>query len=149
MLLGLTAITAMAERLPTAVAATTELEVWKSPACGCCQAWVEHLERDGFTAIVHETDDLNVVRRDLGIPADVAGCHVARLDGYVLEGHVPDVAVRRLLRERPSIQGLSVPGMPSGSPGMEVPGVPAEAFDVIAFDRNGLREIFLQVRPIG
>lgn len=90
---------------------------------------------------------LLVARPALGVPEDLGGCHTSKIAGYVVEGHVPAAAVRRLLAERPAILGLAVPGMPLGSPGMEVAGEPAEPFDVIAFAADGRRSVFLTVRP--
>jgi hypothetical protein len=129
--------------MPRAVAAAAPaLEVWKNRGCGCCSAWAEHFERAGFAVTMHEVDDVAPVRAAAGVPADLAGCHTARLEGYVIEGHVPLEAVQRLLAERPEILGLAVPGMPVGSPGMEIPGQPAEPFEVIAFAADGSRENF-------
>lgn len=93
--------------------------VHKNPSCNCCSRWVRHLEQAGFAVTADETEDLQSVRRKLGVPADLSACHTAEIDGYVLEGHVPAVAVRRLLAERPTATGLAVPGMPFGSPGMD------------------------------
>lgn len=128
-------------------AALPELELWKMRACGCCTAWAERFEAAGFPARVHEVDDLGPVRAGAGVPADLGGCHTAKLAGYVVEGHVPVPAVLRLLAERPAVLGLAVPGMPAGSPGMEIAGEPGEAFDVIAFAADGTRFVYLPVRP--
>ena len=94
--------------------------VYKSPTCSCCKKWVEHLRANGFPVQVREPDDLNTVKDRLGVPADMRSCHTAEIDGYVIEGHVPAADVQRLLREKPKALGLAVPGMPLGSPGMEV-----------------------------
>ncbi|MEA2993388.1 MAG: hypothetical protein QOD40_2308 [Alphaproteobacteria bacterium] len=101
-----------------AFAAWPLVTVHKDPNCGCCSGWVAHLESHGFQVKVIETATLNRVRARLGVPFDVAGCHTAEVGNYLLEGHVPAGAVERLLTERPKAKGLSVPGMPSGSPGM-------------------------------
>jgi hypothetical protein len=127
---------------PARAAASPALEVWKNRGCSCCSAWAEHFERAGFAVTMHEVDDLAPVRTAAGVPPDLAGCHTARLEGYVIEGHVPVEPVQRLLVERPEVLGLAVPGMPVGSPGMEVPGRPAEPFDVIAFAADGSRRVF-------
>jgi hypothetical protein len=134
-------------RPATAVAAAQDFEVWKMRACGCCQAWAEHFEAAGFRTIVHEVDDVAEVRAAVGVPADLGGCHTAKVAGYVVEGHVPVAAVQRLLAERPPVLGLAVPGMPLGSPGMEVEGEPAEPYDVIAFSADGRRSVFMERRP--
>jgi hypothetical protein len=112
-------------------AQTPAILVHKDPNCGCCTGWVRHLKDAGFAVTVEETTDLQPVRKRLGVPADLAACHTAEVDGYVLEGHVPAAAVRRLLQKRPSAIGLAVPGMPAGSPGMEG-GVPRR-YDVVLF----------------
>lgn len=128
-----------------AAAELPTLEVWKQRACGCCKAWAKHFEAAGFGVTIHEVDDVTPTRALAGVPEDLAGCHTARAGGYVIEGHVPVEAVQRLLSERPSIAGLAVPGMPMGSPGMEVEGEPAEPFDIVAFAGDGRRYVFMAV----
>jgi hypothetical protein len=113
------------------------ITVHKDPTCGCCAGWVRHLQRAGFTTDVVETRDLDPVKRRLGVPDDLAACHTAEVSGYVVEGHVPASAVKRLLAERPSATGLAVPGMPVGSPGME--GGEPEVYEVVMFGPNGRR----------
>src|SRR5712675_147139 len=93
--------------------------IHKDPNCACCGGWVQHLKAAGFAVTVEETANLQVVRKRLRVPADLAACHTAEVDGYILEGHVPAVAIRQLLEKRPTATGLAVPGMPVGSPGME------------------------------
>ena len=105
--------------------------VHRDPGCGCCSGWVEHLETSGYATKVIDTTDLAAVKRQLGVPADLAACHTAEVAGYVLEGHVPAAAIERLLSERPQAHGLAVPGMPVGSPGME--GGTPEPYDVVLF----------------
>jgi hypothetical protein len=124
-----------------------ELEVWKMRGCGCCAAWAKHFEAAGFQTQMHELDDLAPVRAAAGVPSDLGGCHTAKVAGYVVEGHVPVVAVQRLLAERPTVLGLAVPGMPMNSPGMEVEGQPMQPFDVITFAADGSRSVFMEVRP--
>lgn len=111
--------------------------VTKDPSCGCCGAWVAHLEAAGFPVQVVESDDVFGLKQRLGVPADLSSCHTAEVEGYVVEGHVPAAALRRLLAERPAATGLAVPGMPAGSPGMEVPGVAPEPYDVVLFGPAG------------
>ncbi|HMQ94419.1 MAG TPA: DUF411 domain-containing protein [Amaricoccus sp.] len=113
--------------------------VTKDPSCGCCDGWVAHIEAAGFPVRVIESDDVFSLKQRLGVPADLASCHTAEVDGYVIEGHVPAVALRRLLAERPQAIGLAVPGMPAGSPGMDFPGVEPELYDVLLFDASGRR----------
>jgi hypothetical protein len=105
--------------------------VWKDPSCGCCSGWVDHLRRSGFTVAAIDTADLAAVKAALGVPGELASCHTAKIDAYVIEGHVPAAAIRRLLAERPAALGLAVPGMPIGSPGME--GGTPQLYDVILF----------------
>jgi len=121
---------------PFAVAAAAPtIVVNKDPNCGCCSGWVEHLRAAGFDARVNDLNDLAPLKARLVIPSALASCHTAEIDGYVIEGHVPASAIRRLLSERPAATGLAVPGMPVGSPGMEVPGSPDETYNVILFSR--------------
>lgn len=130
-----------------AAAPAPQVELWKMRSCGCCTAWARHLERAGFALTVHEVDDVGVARAAAGVPADLGGCHTAKVGGYVVEGHVPADAVTRLLAERPAVLGIAVPGMPVGSPGMEIQGEPAEPYDVVAFAADGSRRVFMEVRP--
>lgn len=105
-----------ASRLPAATRPV--VEVWKSPTCGCCNEWIRHMQANGFSVKTFDTGNA-MMRRALGIPTDLGGCHTARVEGYAIEGHVPAREVRRLLDERPDAIGLAVPGMPIGAPGME------------------------------
>ena len=95
------------------------IDVYKSPACGCCGQWVRHMRGNGFSVVVHDVGDLDAVRARAGVPRALASCHTAWVGGYVLEGHVPALDVRKLLAERPKAVGLTVPGMPASAPGME------------------------------
>jgi len=97
------------------------VEVFKSPLCGCCGKWVEHLRQNGFEVRTHDVDDVRASREKLGMPDRLASCHTAGIGGYVVEGHVPAADIQRLLREKPSALGLAVPSMVPGSPGMEGP----------------------------
>ncbi|MGQ0579400.1 MAG: DUF411 domain-containing protein [Betaproteobacteria bacterium] len=94
------------------------ITVYKSPSCGCCVKWVEYLQKEGFEVKVINRDDLTSIKQREGVPAAMSSCHTALVDGYVIEGHVPAQAIRKLLKERPDTRGLAVPGMPSNSPGM-------------------------------
>lgn len=118
------------------------IEVYRDPTCGCCSKWVDHLEADSFTVQTTDMKDLTALKTSHGIPPQVQSCHTALVDGYVLEGHVPAADVRRLLDERPAIAGLAVPGMPIGSPGMEVPSKAAQQYDVMAFSADGSTRVF-------
>jgi hypothetical protein len=118
------------------------VEVFKSPTCGCCSKWVDHLRSHGFTVRTTDTDALDDIKAKHQIPQSTRSCHTALVGGYVVEGHVPAADVQRLLKERPAVAGIAVPGMPIGSPGMEVPGMKAQAFDVIAFTKQGTTRVF-------
>jgi hypothetical protein len=113
------------------------ITIHRDPGCGCCGAWIEHLRHAGFATTVVETRDLDAVKRRLGVPAELASCHTAEVQGYAVEGHVPAAAIRRLLAERPPAVGLAVPGMPIGSPGME--GGTPETYEVVLFGPQGRR----------
>ena len=115
------------------VAAEPVIAVTKDPNCGCCNGWVEHLRQAGFAVEVRDVPDINRVKARLGVPRDLAACHTAEVSGYVIEGHVPAVALRRFLTEKPNAKGLAVAGMPVGSPGMEVPDTPDDEYDVVLF----------------
>ena len=120
-----------------AMAQSPHITVHKDPNCACCGAWVDHLRSDGFEVSVTETGQLNRIKARLGVPDALASCHTAEIDGFIIEGHVPAGSVRKLLSLRPNIRGLAVPGMPVGSPGMEVAGTPPDTYDVIAFGPSG------------
>ena len=117
-------------------AASSEVLVHKDPSCGCCGAWAKHLEAAGLAVKVMETRDLNGIRRRLGVPPDLGACHTAEVGGYIVEGHVPAIAIRRLLEERPDAAGVAVAGMPAGSPGMD--GKPQQ-YPVVLFGPSGRR----------
>lgn len=118
------------------------VDVYKSPTCGCCSKWVDHLREEGFEVRTTDTSDLAEFKASHGVPRQLESCHTALVGGYVLEGHVPAADVKRLLQERPAVAGLAVGGMPIGSPGMEVPGSATQPYDVIAFRNNGATEVF-------
>lgn len=122
-----------------AAASGPKITVTKDPNCGCCSGWLDHLKAEGFAVEVIESTALDRVKARLGVPNDLAACHTAEVAGYVIEGHVPAVAIRRLLSEKPQAKGLAVPGMPVGSPGMEVAGAQADVYDVVLFGAFGKR----------
>lgn len=117
------------------------MQVFKSPYCGCCAAWVDHIRDAGFSVEVTNVENMTPAKTRFGIADDLLSCHTAVVDGYVIEGHLPADDVRRLLAERPDAAGLSVPGMPVGSPGMEH-GNRRDPYDVVLFDRDGKRSVF-------
>ena len=136
-LLSATTAAALLPCLPALAGTLPEIVVNKDPYCGCCGAWIDHLRQAGFPATGVDVDDLSALKERLGVPADLASCHTAEVAGYVVEGHVPSDAVARLLAERPAAAGLAVPGMPIGSPGMEVPGMAPDTYEVVLFGPSG------------
>lgn len=142
-------VAALGAPLALAFADGATVVVHKAPNCGCCSLWVQHLRNAGLAVRVEEAADLKIVRARLGVPAALAACHTAEVAGYVLEGHVPVAALRRLLSERPNATGLAVPGMPIGSPGME--GRPPQAFTVLLFGPEGAKPYmrFIGERSVG
>lgn len=129
--------------LPAFAARTAE--VYRDPACGCCEAWIAYLKGHGFAPVVHEETAMPAVKARLGVPERAASCHTAVIDGYVIEGHVPVEDIRRLLAERPRIRGLAAPGMPMGSPGMEMG--PAERYTVLSIGEDGSTRPFATHGP--
>jgi hypothetical protein len=122
--------------------AKVAITIYKSPTCGCCAKWVDHVRAAGFATTVHDVADVDAIKRREGVPTALQSCHTALVEGYVVEGHVPAADVLRLLREKPKgVRGVAVPGMPSGSPGMEMGGR-ADRFDVVAFGRDGRTSVF-------
>ena len=125
---------------PAAAMASTageEVVVFRSAYCECCEAWESHIAEAGFVVQDHVADDMDGIKEAMGVPADSASCHTARVSGYVVEGHVPATSIQRMLKERPEIKGLAAPGMPMGSPGMEVDGMVADPFSVFSIANNG------------
>jgi hypothetical protein len=119
------------------------MTVYRDPSCGCCEAWAKQAQSHGFSVLVVDRPDMPAIKRKHGVPEDLASCHTAMVAGYAIEGHVPFADVRRLLAEEPSgIRGLAVPGMPRGSPGMEVPDGAKDPFQVMAFDADGKVSVF-------
>ena len=132
-----TAGAVVAMRPALAEAGLPKVVVSKDPSCGCCSGWVEHLKAAGFPVEVRETSEINRLKVRLGVPNALASCHTAEVSGYVVEGHVPADAVKRLLAEKPRAKGLAVPGMPVGSPGMEVAGEENDTYEVVLFGPSG------------
>jgi len=130
---------------PVATADSTPVMiVHKTPTCGCCGLWVEHMQRAGFEVEVRDTDDLHPVKARLGVPYGKGSCHTAEVDGYLIEGHVPADDIRRLLAERPKARGLVLPGMPLGSPGMETPDGRVQPYTVELVAEDGSTSAFRQ-----
>ena len=140
---------------PTAVAVVpllnsetlSEIAIYRSESCGCCTKWGEHVETAGFTIQDKVIENMEAFKQTNGITPELSSCHTAVVDGYVVEGHVPATTIKKMLHERPDIRGLTAPGMPMGSPGMETVGVKAESFDVLAIAHDGTTTVFDQIRP--
>jgi hypothetical protein len=126
--------------LVTPPAVAEEIVVYKSPTCGCCKKWVQHMRENGFDVKVHEQYNGTPVKEELGVPRQLRSCHTARVGGYVIEGHVPADLVKKLLEEKPEVAGLAVPGMPMGSPGME--GFRKDPYDVVSFTTGGRTAVY-------
>jgi len=116
------------------------VEMYKSPYCGCCGKWAEHMTKAGFKVQAHEVEDVPAMRKKLGMPDKLGSCHTAKVGNYLLEGHVPPDDVKRLLKEKPKALGLAVPGMPAGSPGMDVPNSPP--YDTLLVQKDGATRVF-------
>ncbi|HEU5153593.1 MAG TPA: DUF411 domain-containing protein [Gemmatimonadales bacterium] len=114
--------------------APPEMTVYKTPTCGCCSKWVDHVKAAGFTVKTIDQSDLSEIKADLGVTKALSSCHTALVGGYVIEGHVPAADIQRLLKEHPKIAGLAAPGMPGAGPGMDTS---KEPYDVLAFDASG------------
>ncbi|MBL8346322.1 MAG: DUF411 domain-containing protein [Rubrivivax sp.] len=137
----------LAPALLRAQPAPVPMEVWKSPTCGCCKDWIDHVQAHGFRVKVHDTGN-TAVRERLMLPMKLGSCHTALVGRYAIEGHVPAADVVRLLKEAPDAVGLAVPGMPVGSPGMDGPQYAArrDPFDVLLVARDGSTRIFSSYR---
>lgn len=119
------------------------MTVYKSPTCQCCAEWVTHMEQNGFTVKTTDLSDMQQIKSRFNVPRELSSCHTAVVGGYVVEGHVPAKEVKRMLVQQPQIVGLTVPGMPVGSPGMEQ-GNQLDPYNVLAFSKNGRANIFAQ-----
>ena len=125
------------------------VDVVKSATCGCCAKWVDHMRKAGFTVQVTDLEEpeLQKVKEKHGVPASARSCHTARVEGFTIEGHVPAAEVKRLLKEKPKVVGIAVPGMPLGSPGMEVSGMQPHPYQVLSFDKQGATEVYSVQKP--
>lgn len=121
--------------------ADKEMTVYRSPTCGCCGKWIEHVKQNHFAIKDIVSDDMQAIKKKYGVPENLASCHTAIVDGYVIEGHVPAADIEKLLQTKPKVIGISAPGMPMGSPGMEMGGR-ADDYDVVSFDSAGSVQVF-------
>jgi len=133
---GQTSAESIWDKSSKSLSTPTKIVVYRSPSCGCCHKWIEHLKKHHFTVKDVVTDDVNILKQKYGVPGEMASCHTAIVDGYVVEGHVPAADIISLLTKRPKVVGISVPAMPAGTPGMEM-GSRKDPFQVISFDTNG------------
>lgn len=115
------------------------MTVYKSESCGCCQDWIEHMQASGFEVTAVNTENMGAIKARAGLKPGLASCHTAHIDGYVIEGHVPAADVKRMLEQKPEVQGLTIPGMPASAPGMDIPGTP---YEVLSFDKEGNTAVF-------
>ena len=141
---------AVASRVMALATGKPQLEVWKSPTCGCCHDWIAHLQANGFQVAVHDVSEAAKAgqRLKLGMPDKFGSCHTGLIDGYVVEGHVPAREITRLLKERPKAVGLAVPGMPVGSPGMDGPLYQGrkDAYAVLLVQKDGNASVYQSYR---
>ncbi len=138
--LSLLALSGILLAMP-ALATEPEMVMYQHPECGCCGKWADHMRENGFRVQQVKTLEMVLVKSEAGMPTELGSCHTATIEGYIVEGHVPASDVQRMLEERPALVGISAPGMPLGSPGMEGP-YPAERYDVIGFDGKGGAYVF-------
>jgi hypothetical protein len=139
---GLVYGVAAQQKAPATAAALPKVTVYKTSSCGCCRLWVDHMKKSGFDvqAMDVSSADVRAVSKAAGLKDEDASCHTAKIGSYVVEGHVPADDIKRMLKEKPAIAGLSAPGMPQGSPGMEQG--TKEPYDVIAFKKDGTSTVF-------
>lgn len=133
---------------PVAPPATTGkpvITVYKSPHCSCCTRWVDHLKANGFTVKSMDVENVNPYKQKAGVTPQLASCHTAFVNGYVVEGHVPASDIKRMLKQKPAIKGISVPAMPHGTPGMDMSGR-KDPYDVVSFDKNGKVKVYKSYR---
>ncbi|MBK1873313.1 DUF411 domain-containing protein [Marinobacter sp. 1-3A] len=126
-----------------AAGAAQSIHVYKSPTCGCCTDWINHLESNGFEVEVTDTHNMNRVKMEAGLSPNLASCHTAFVGDYVIEGHVPASDIHRLIADAPKASGLAVPGMPAGSPGMEM-GDRKDHYQVLLFNKSGQTKVFAE-----
>lgn len=120
----------------------TPITMYKDPFCGCCTIWAQYMTAKGFNVTIEEPEDLAKIKSQLGVPDAVTSCHTALVEGYFIEGHIPADDVRKLLADRPKAKGLALPGMPVGSPGMEVTGRAADPYEVLLVNEDGTTRVF-------
>jgi hypothetical protein len=128
--------------LPTLAGKPTPIAVYKSSSCECCAKWIDHIRANDFAPVVHDKEDMDTLKDEMGVPREVRSCHTAIVNKYLIEGHVPASDIRRLLAEQPKAAGLAVPGMPPRTYGMAPPGVEVGGYEVVAFQGDGATRVF-------
>lgn len=128
--------------LPPLAGKPTTITIYKSSSCECCAKWVDHIRASGFTPVVHDEENMDAVKDEMGVPKSVRSCHTGMVEKYLIEGHVPASDIRRLLAERPKTAGLAVPGMPPRTYGMAAPGVEVGGYETVAFQLDGVTRLF-------
>jgi hypothetical protein len=140
-LLGLAGARALGAAAPAlGQAALPTMTVYKSPSCGCCGKWIEHIEANGIAVEVKDMDDLGAIKQQYKVTSALQSCHTAVIEGYVIEGHVPASDIKRLLATKPKVVGLTIPGMPQSAPGMDL--TPFKPYEVLSFDAKGSAKVF-------
>jgi len=143
---GLAAMSVTGRRLwaelPLLAIAPIPITIYKSSSCECCARWVDHIKANGFAPVVHDDEEMEAIKDEMGVPKDVRSCHTGIVEKYLIEGHVPASDIQRLLHERPKALGLAVPGMPPRTHGMAPPGVEVGGYEVLAFQRDGTTRVF-------
>ena len=139
---GMTLCVALGTAWPTMAQSLPVVDVYKSPECGCCKTWAEHLQKTGFKVILHDVDDVPAARKKLGMPNRYASCHTAKVGEYLVEGHVPAADIKKLLKTHPKAIGLAVPAMPLGSPGMEMEDGRSVPYDTLLVTQDGKAKVF-------
>ncbi len=119
-----------------------QVDVYKSASCGCCGAWVDHMQQSGFNVTVHNVEDVSAVRNRLGMPERLAACHTAKVGNYLIEGHVPAADIKRMLKEKQQVLGIAVPSMPPGSPGM--PSATPIPYNTLLVAKNGSTQVYAE-----
>jgi hypothetical protein len=137
----LLAISLAVINMPTQAEQATAITVYRSPSCSCCGKWIAHLKQNNFVIKEIMSDDMDAIKKQHGVSDDMASCHTALVDGYVIEGHVPADDIKTLLKTKPKVAGIAVPQMPAGTPGMEM-GNKKDPYNVMSFDQNNQYQVF-------
>ena len=134
------ALVALLGMAPVWAQTTPTVDVYKSPTCGCCGKWIDHMKKNGFKVEIHEVDNIPASRKKLGMPEKLGSCHTSKVGNYVVEGHVPAQDIQRLLKEKPKALGLAIPSMPPGVPGMDIPNSPP--YETLLVKADGTTSVF-------